>query len=70
MKSYLLFVDLQEAYDRVDRLILFSKLEQMGFPSTFIDYLRDYYTNDYITTDAAGVRTRKQYQKRGLRQGR
>ena len=69
MKSFLLFVDLQEAYDRVDRTILFRKLEQMNFPDLLINYLQDYYANDYITTDAAGVRTSKQYQTRGLRQG-
>ena len=69
MKSFLLFVDLQEAYDRVDRTILFRKLEQMNFSGLLINYLRDYYANDYITTDAAGVRTSKQYQTRGLRQG-
>ena len=50
-------------------MILFKKLEQMNFPSLLIDYLRDYYTNNYVTTDAAGVRTAKQFQTRGLRQG-
>ena len=30
--SYLLFVDLKEAYDRVDRNILFARLQQLKFP--------------------------------------
>ena len=54
LQSYILFVDLQEAYDKVDRLILFSKLDQMNFPQVFIKYLKDYYTDDFITTEAAG----------------
>ena len=67
--SHLLFVDLKEAYDRVDRGILLSKLQQLNIPSTFINYLKNYYFQDSVSTIAGGDRTRKQYQKRGLRQG-
>ena len=65
----LMFVDLQEAYDRVDRGLLLKKMEQMNFPSRLLAYLKDYYSGDCIITDAAGVRSSKQYQSRGLRQG-
>ena len=67
--SHLLFVDLKEAYVRVDGGILLSKLQQLNVPSTFINYLKNYYFQDSVSTLADSERTRKQYQKRGLRQG-
>ena len=69
MKSYLLFVDLKEAYDRVDRNVLLAKLCQLNFPDKFITFLTDYYFQDNILTSSTGTRSRTQYQKRGLRQG-
>ena len=69
LQSHLLFVDLKEAYDRVDRNVLLLKLEQLNFPTTFLKYLRNYYFLDSISSASAGIRTRPQYQKRGLRQG-
>ena len=38
--SYLLFVDLKEAYDRVDKNILFAKLRQLTSPSTSLPCLQ------------------------------
>ena len=67
--SHLLFVDLKEAYDRVDRSILLQKLKQLNVPKTFTNFLENYYFQDNISTLASGERTRPQYQKRGLRQG-
>ena len=67
--SHLLFVDLKEAYDRVDRGILLQKLRQLNIPKTFINFLESYYFLDNISTEATGIRTAPQYQKRGLRQG-
>ena len=67
--THLLFVDLKEAYDRVDRGVLLQKLKDMNFPAPFLRYLTDYYFLDNISTAIPGVRTRKQYQNRGLRQG-
>ena len=67
--SHLLFVDLKEAYDRVDRGILLQKLRQLNIPKTFINFLENYYFLDNISTEATGIRTAPQYQKRGLRQG-
>ena len=40
--THLLFLDLKEAYDRVDRMILYKKLWQLNFPASFIDFLKDY----------------------------
>ena len=67
--THLLFVDLKEAYDHVDRGVLLQKLSDMNFPAPFLRYLSDYYFLDNISTATPGVRTRKQYQNRGLRQG-
>ena len=67
--SHLLFVDLKEAYDRVDRDILLCKLKQLNVSDKFINFLSSYYFLDNISTASSGKRTRKQYQKRGLRQG-
>ena len=67
--SHIMFVDLQEAYDRVDRDILLAKLRQLNVSSKFINFLSNYYFLDNISTASSGKRTRKQYQKRGLRQG-
>ena len=48
--SYLLLVDLKEAYDRVDRNILFARLQQLKFPDKLISFLRNYYFQDNIWT--------------------
>ena len=55
LKSYLLFVDLKEAYDRVDRNVLFAKLWQLNFPDRFISFLKDYYFQDNISTSSTGT---------------
>ena len=67
--SHVMFIDLQEAYDRVDRNILRAKLKQLNVSTKFINFLSNYYFLDNISTASSGKRTRKQYQKRGLRQG-
>ena len=67
--SHLLCVDLKEAYDRVDRNILLAKLKQLNVGDKFINFLTSYYFLDNISTQSSGQRTRKQYQKQGLRQG-
>ena len=67
--SHLLFIDLKEAYDRVDRYILIAKLSQLNFPDSFLSLLRNYYLQDNASSAAGGERSRPQFQKRGLRQG-
>ena len=66
---HVLFVDLAEAYDRVDRKILLYRLSQLGFPIEFLDFLKDYYSGDNISSKSGGRETLKQYLLRGLRQG-
>ena len=66
---HLLFVDLKEAYDRVDHDILLCKLKQLNVCDKFINFLSSYYFLDNISTESSGKRTRKQYQKQGLHQG-
>ena len=67
--SHLLFVDLNEAYDRVDCSKLLTKLRQLNIPESFISFLRNYYFLDSVSTASSGERTRSQFQKQGLRQG-
>ena len=67
--THMMFVDLQEAYDRVDRGILFRKMRQLNFPRQLICYLEEYYFGDYIHTLSGGQKSKRQYQTRGLRQG-
>ena len=67
--SYLLVLDLQEAYDRVDRRVLFRKLQQLNFPTNLVTFLEDYYLHDCIVTEATGTWTNRQYQQKELRQG-
>ena len=64
--SRIMFIDLQEAYDRVDRDILLAKLKQLNVSTKFINFLSNYYFLHNISTASSGKRTRKQYQKRGL----
>ena len=37
--TYLLFLDLQEAYDKVNRSILMKRIEQLNFPEEFLKFL-------------------------------
>ena len=67
--THLMFLDLKEAYDRVDRPTLYKKLKQLNFPSSFISFLEDYYSNDTISSSSVGGPSRKIYLSRGLRQG-
>ena len=64
--SHIIFSDLQEAYDRVDRDILLAKVKQLNVSTKFINFLSNYYFLHNISTASSGKRTRKQYQKRGL----
>ena len=57
--SHIMFIDLQEAYDRVDRDILLTKLKQLNVSSKFIDFLSSYYFLNNISTASSGKRARK-----------
>ena len=66
---HLQFVDLKEAYDRVDHSILLMKVLQLNVPDSFITFLRNYCFQDLVSTASGRERTRLQYQKRGLQKG-
>ena len=68
-KAHLGFVDIQKAYDTVDRGILWSRLSSMGIGGKFLESLQAMYTGDHVTTDVNGTTTRPVYLGRGLRQG-
>ena len=61
--SYLLFIDLKEAYDRVDRGILLAKLAQLNFPDSFLSLLRNYYFQDNVSSTAGGEKSRPHFKK-------
>ena len=67
--TYLFFVDLKEAYDMIDRPILLGTLKEMNFPNRFLNFLKDYYEGDNITSGSGRIYTKPQFQQRGLPQG-
>ena len=58
-----------EAYDSVDRTILWKKLRGLGFGGDFLRTLQSIYTGDSVVTEVNGLSTRPVYLRRGLRQG-
>ena len=66
---HLAFVDLQKAYDSVDRSILWKKLSAMGIKGKFLASLQKLYEGDFVTSEVNGISTRPVYLKRGVRQG-
>ena len=66
---HMAFIDLQKAYDSVDRKILWKKLESMGIKGKFLESLKELYNGDYVTSEVNGVTTPPLYLKRGVRQG-
>ena len=66
---HMAFIDLQKAYDSVDRKILWEKLESMGIKGKFLESLKKLYQGDYVSSEVNGVTTPPLYLKRGVRQG-
>ena len=62
-------VDLAQAYDSVDRKVMFKKLERLGIKGSFLTLLNDYYTNDFVKFDIGGQLTKPMYLKQGVKQG-
>ena len=69
VKVHVGFVDVQKAYDSVNRRILWSKLETLGIGGAFLQTLKAMYFDDSIRCTVNGVTTRSVYLQRGLRQG-
>ena len=68
-KVHLGFVDIQKAYDTVDRDILWKKLAGLGFGGDFLASLKSIYNDDSVVCEVNGLTTRPVYLRRGLRQG-
>ena len=68
-KVHVSFLDLQKAYDSVDRNILWNKLRKLGFGGKFLDSIISMYKGDFVTCQTNGVTTEPVYLGRGLRQG-
>ena len=68
-KIHVSFLDLQKAYDSVDRGILWEKMRKLGFGGKFLDSIISMYKGDYVTCDSGGITTDPVFLGRGLRQG-
>ena len=69
VKIHLGFVDIQKAYDSVNRAILWKKLESLGIGGDFLRILKSMYFDDSVRCTVNGVTTRPVFLQRGLRQG-
>ena len=68
-KVHLSFMDLQKAYDSVDRKVLWQKMKQLGFGGRFLDAIKCLYEGDFVTCTTNGITTNPVFLGRGLRQG-
>ena len=66
---HLAFLDISKAYDTVNRIIFWQKLERMGFWGKFLKSLQALYSGDCVVCMVNGSPTRPVYLRRGLRQG-
>ena len=66
---HLAFLDLQKAYDSVDRPTLWKKLARMGFGGKFLETLKNLYQGDHVISEVGDVKTGPVFLGRGLRQG-
>ena len=68
-KVNLAFLDLQKAYDSIQRDTLWKILADKGFGGAFLESLKSLYKGDYVVSDVNGIPTKPCYLGRGLRQG-
>ena len=68
-KVSLAFMDLQKAYDSINRETLWKKMAAMGFGGQFLESIKSLYKDDFVTSEVNGVTTVPVYLGRGLRQG-
>ncbi|CAC5379785.1 unnamed protein product [Mytilus coruscus] len=57
-EGYLLKIDQQNAFDRVDHKYLFSVLEKFGFGDKFINWIKIFYTEIFSTVKCNGFLTK------------
>ncbi|KAK8957380.1 hypothetical protein KSP39_PZI000617 [Platanthera zijinensis] len=65
----MLFIDLEKAYDRVSREILWRVLEKKGVNVSYIDIIKDMYTNSVTRVRTSGGLTQEFPITVGLHQG-
>ena len=68
-RVHLAFLDLQKAYDTVDRGLLWAKLKGLGFGGKFLASIQSFYCGDFVAASVAGVSTKEVFLGRGVRQG-
>ena len=66
---YVGFLDLEAAYDRLDRSVMIEKLMKLGFGGVVTRFLVDLYSGDYINFDVNGVLSEILFLAFGVRQG-
>ena len=66
---HLSFLDINKAYDSVNRQILWKRLYKLGIKGEFLSCLKALYTDDCIDCEVNGLLTRPIFLGRGLRQG-
>ena len=66
---HLAYIDISQAYDSVDRDILWKKLAGLGIGGMFLRSLQAIYKGDCVEAVVNGSKTRPVFLRRGLRQG-
>ena len=69
IKGYIINIDQEKAFDRVDREFLFDVLERMNFGPNFIKWIRAIYRDSETSVLVNGYMTKFFLTTRGLRQG-
>ena len=60
---------LVQAYDSVNRKVLWGKLKRKGIDGQFLGAIQAMYQGDYVISEINGVSTRPVFLQRGVRQG-
>ena len=69
LEGYLIKVDQQNAFDRVDHKYLFYILEKFGFGQKFIDWMKIFYTDIFSSVKCNGFLTKYAPLKNSIKQG-
>ena len=68
-KLYLLQIDQEKAFDKIDRPFLFKTMEKLGLPKTFINFIEILYRQNTSMIINNGFLSENIPMSRGLRQG-
>ena len=67
-RMYVAFLDVEKAYDRVKRDILYSVLERLGMSEKIVSIVRSLYRETRAIYTLGNIRTDWMYSQRGVRQ--